>query len=179
MTDLIIRKATKTDLNSVAAVYEAILDNEDKTGIVYTNWARGKYPTISDAEKAFDADTLYVGTVGDKIIGSFNLNHIQPEEYSKLSWCVEAEGNEVLVIHTLSILPEYMGCGFGKVFVDFAENHAEKLGCKTIRLDTYEGNLPACKMYPKLGYNYAGSAHFIFQGVISEVLKCYDKDLRK
>ena len=47
-----------------------------------------------------------------------------------------------------------------------------------MRLDTYEGNLPANTMYPKLGYTFVGEGpEFFFQGFIREILNCYDKKL--
>ena len=39
-----IRIAKESDLPAVAAVYEAILDHEDATGLHYTGWKRGAYP---------------------------------------------------------------------------------------------------------------------------------------
>ena len=50
-------------------------------------------------------------------------------------------------------------------------------GKKVIRLDTYEGNVPANAMYPKLGYTLVGGTEFFFQGFVREVLNCYDKRL--
>ena len=47
---------------------------------------------------------------------------------------------EILVIHTLVISPAWSGRGKGREFVAFAEKTAARLGCKAIRLDTYEGN---------------------------------------
>ena len=44
-----IRLATAADLPAVAAIYEAILDREAESGICYTNWQKGKYPTQDTA----------------------------------------------------------------------------------------------------------------------------------
>lgn len=46
-----------------------------------------------------------------------------------------------------------------------------------MRLDTWEHNLPANRLYPSLGYHFAGAAKFFFQGVIREILNCYEKAL--
>ena len=40
-----IRPATEADLPQVSAIYDAILDKEAATGVVYTNWRKGAYPT--------------------------------------------------------------------------------------------------------------------------------------
>ncbi|GFI62570.1 dTDP-fucosamine acetyltransferase [Clostridiales bacterium] len=178
MDNLIIRKAEYKDIDTVEKIYDDILDREESTGVVYTNWHKGLYPTRADAEKAFEAGTLYVGEIGSNVVACVNLNSIQPEEYSKINWSTEAEDNEVLVIHTLCISPKYAGKKIGNKFVDFAEELAENSGCKTIRIDTYEGNIPAASLYTKKGYAYTGSADFLFQGVIPERLKCFDKIIK-
>ena len=71
--------------------------------------------------------------------------------------------------------PETVGRGLARRFVAFAEELAARQGCAALRLDTYEGNIPAASLYTKLGWRYAGSAHFLFQGAIPEVLKCFEK----
>ena len=50
-----IRRAKETDLPAVAAIYEAILDQEDATGAHYTGWQRGAYPTADTARSIFEA----------------------------------------------------------------------------------------------------------------------------
>lgn len=177
MENLKIRQAVSEDIDAVEKIFDAVLTNEENT-TVYTNWRRGLYPTRKDAEKAFEAGTLYVGEAEDgTVAASVILNNIQPPEYKKLNWSVQAEGKEVLVIHTLCIRPDYAGRKFGEQFVAFSEKLAKDMGCKTVRLDTYEGNIPAAGLYTKLGYTYTGSTDFNFQNVIPEVLKCFDKVL--
>lgn len=36
----------------------------------------------------------------------------------------------------------------------FAEEEAERCNMKSIRLDVYENNMPAIKLYEKMGYKY-------------------------
>ena len=51
-----IRLATPADLSQAADIYEEILDREAQ-GPVYTNWQRGKYPTIDTARQALEASS--------------------------------------------------------------------------------------------------------------------------
>lgn len=171
-----IRKALEKDLLNVEKVYNELLDYQ-ANNINYTNWKKGVYPCYHTGKKAFDEDTLYVLENDNIIEGSMILNHIQAEEYKNIPWKLEAEDNEVLVIHTLCIKPSSSRKKLGEQMVSFAEKKAKELGCKVIRLDTYEGNLPACKFYPKLGYTYSGSCEFYFQGFIREILNCYEKEI--
>ena len=57
------------------------------------------------------------------------------------------------------------------------EEEARRQGRKVIRLDTWEGNLPANRLYPSLGYRCAGQAEFFFMGFVRENLNCYEKAL--
>lgn len=71
-----IRKAVAADLPGVEAIYDAILTREESGGPVYTNWQRGKYPTIDTARQAQEAGTLYVGEEDGVLWGVVNLSLI-------------------------------------------------------------------------------------------------------
>lgn len=71
-----IRLATPADLSQAADIYEEILDREAQ-GPVYTNWQRGKYPTIDTARQALEAGTFYVGEENGVLWGVVNLNSVQ------------------------------------------------------------------------------------------------------
>ena len=171
-----IRPATAADLAAVTAIYDAILDREE-AGPVYTNWQRGKYPTTDTARQALEAGTLYVGQEDGFLWGVVNLNGIQLPEYDAIPWTIPAEREQVAVIHTLCIHPAASGQGRAKQMVTFCEEEARRQGKTVMRLDTWEGNLPANRMYPALDYRYAGAAEFFFQGFIREILNCYEKAL--
>ena len=88
-----IRLATAADLPAVAAIYDAILDREAKAGVSYTNWQKGKYPTLDTAKGILEAGTLYVGADEDGTVwGSMNLNGCQLPEYAKIDWSIPAAG---------------------------------------------------------------------------------------
>ena len=171
-----IRPANVADLDGITAIYDAILDREE-AGPVYTNWQRGKYPTADTARQALEAGTLYVGEENDFLWGVVNLNGIQLPEYDVIPWTIPAERDRVAVIHTLCIHPAASGQGRVKQMVAFCEEESRRQGKTVMRLDTWEGNLPANRMYPALGYRYAGAAEFFFQGFIREILNCYEKAL--
>ena len=171
-----IRPAVAADLDGITAIYDAIPDREE-AGPVYTNWQRGKYPTADTARQALEAGTLYVGEEDGFLWGVVNLNGIQLPEYDAILWTFPAVRNQVAVIHTLCIHPVRAGRGLARRMVAFCEEETRRQGKAVMRLDTWEGNLPANRMYPVLGYRYAGAAEFFFQGFIREILNCYEKKL--
>lgn len=172
-----IRPACSADLSAVAQIYEEILDQEDQRPVSYTNWQRGKYPTLDTARAALEAGTLFVGEENGTIFAAVNLNGIQLPEYDRIPWQFEADREQVMVIHTLVISPRFSGHGKAREMVAFCEEEGRRQGKTVMRLDTYEGNHPANAMYPKLGYRFAGHARFLFQGFLDEVLNCYEKQL--
>lgn len=173
-----IRPAVESDLPAVSAIYEAILDQEDDTGIRHTGWQRGAYPTADTARNIFDAGTLFVGVDENGTIwGSMNLNGYQLPEYVNGSWAFPAEEAQVAVIHTLTIDPRRTGQGLARQMVDFAENTARAQGKTVLRLDTGVENLPANRMYPRLGYQSAGTVDSFFMGYALRPLNLYEKKL--
>ena len=169
-----IRLAKAEDLPRIGAIYDAIFDREEQ-GPVYTNWKRGSYPSEADARKALEAGTLYVGEDEDFLWGVVNLNGIQLPEYALIPWSIPAEEEQVGVIHTLCIHPARTGRGRAREMVAFCEETARTQGKTVIRLDTWEHNLPANRLYPSLGYRFAGVTEFFFQGFVHENLNCYEK----
>ena len=170
-----IRKATAEDISFVEEIYNEITSNEEI--IKFTQWMKGLYPTVLTAQKSFEEGALFVSENDGVITGAVILNHEQPEEYKKLKWSIEAEGEKVLVIHTLCIKPSFSKMGLGQKFIIFAENYAKELGCTAIRLDTNDKNIPGAKLYKKMGYTHVGNADFNFQGLKYQNLKCFDKVL--
>jgi ribosomal protein S18 acetylase RimI-like enzyme len=172
-----IRPATAADLDQIAAIYDTILDQEAATGINYTNWKKGVYPSRDTAREVLEAGTLYVGEVDGRVLGSVNFNGVQLPEYDRIPWSIPAESHQVGVIHTLTIHPDASGKGLGRAMVAFCEDLGRSQGKTVIRLDTWEHNLPTNHLYPALGYRLAGSTEFFFMGYVHEILNCYEKAL--
>lgn len=162
-----IRKAEKADIAAVSASYQELFAYEEAHGN-QTNWVPGLYPSESTAQAAWEDGTLYVLEESGVICGSMILNHIQPPEYRIINWHYTAEATEVLVLHTLCIPPSRKGKGYGRQFIAFAMRYAAQVGCKTVRLDTWEGNKPAAALYVKTGFRLAGTAPMLLQGAIHE-----------
>ncbi|MEI3330115.1 MAG: GNAT family N-acetyltransferase [Oscillospiraceae bacterium] len=160
-----IRLASEQDLPAIAAIYEAILDHEDATGLHYTGWQRGAYPTLDTAKGILAAGTLYVGTDEDGTVwGSMNFNDWQLPEYAKGRWTIPAEDSEVAVIHTLTIDPKRAGQGLARQMIAFAEDSARKQGKTVMRFDTGTENEVSNHLYPAIGYHLADVVDTFFMG---------------
>lgn len=168
-----IRKAAEADLDGVAAVYEALFDKEDREGS-WTNWKRGVYPTRETAAGSLARGELFVYEEEGKILASMRINHEQPDCYAQADWKYPAEGDEVMVIHTLCVDPAKAGCGIGQEMLAYGKAYGKSIGCKVFRFDTFEGNRPAAALYEKLGYPVVAVVETLFEGSIHENLNLYE-----
>jgi len=152
--DIVVRIATEHDIDAIGHLYDDLNDylaaHEN-----YPRWKKGVYPIRSDAEKALAEGNLYVAIMDGEIAGTVVYSRKQGEAYRSIQWQVEYD-EPVIVIGKLAVLPKYLGRGIGKTLVEYAETVGRQQGAKAIRLDTYEENFPAARLYEKCGYAYMG-----------------------
>ena len=150
MENIIIRKATAEDLDSVSSIYSKIHTAEEK-GQVVIGWKRGVYPEKVTAEEALNRNDLFVEEYNGNIVGTAILNQIQVDIYEKGKWEYDVPDEKVMVMHTLVIDPDVKGRGLGSAFARFYEKYAVENGCPYLRIDTNELNTNARSLYKKLG----------------------------
>lgn len=155
--ELEIRKATKQDLAAVVQLYETLLEHLE-AGTNYPGWRKDIYPTQQDAEAALNKGQLYVAQSGDALAGTIVLNHLQEEAYQTMPWGCNAAPEKVMVLHTFAVHPVFGGKGVGTALMQFAEAKAKADGLQTIRLDVYENNKPAIRLYEKQQFHHVGTA---------------------
>lgn len=168
------RKATKNDLDAIAAIYEKLHDLE-AAGRGCTGWIRDVYPTRETAQTALDLGDLFAEEAEGTVVAAARINQEQVPEYADCPWSIEAPPEQVMVLHTLVVDPEAAGKGYGSRFVAFYEDYARKQGCTCLRMDTNVRNLPARTLYKKLGYREAGIVACDFNGIPGISLVCLEK----
>lgn len=172
-----IRKAVQQDIDAVTRIYEHILDREE-AGDVTIGWQRGVYPTRATAQKALDADELYVmHDENDRILAAAWINNQQVDAYQDAKWAFDAPNDRVLVLHTLVVEPNCAAKGCGTAFVHFYEQMAWEMGCPYLRMDTNAVNVIARRLYQKLGYSESDVVPCTFNGIEGVQLVCLEKYL--
>lgn len=174
---LVFRKATEKDIIKVSEIYEYV-HTCTENGDLNTGWVRNVYPTYHTAQTAFERGDLFVAEDEGNIVGTAIINQIQMEEYRYAKWKYDAPDNEVMVLHTLAILPSASGNGYGKEFVKFYEEYALSQNCVYLRMDTNVINSAARAMYKKLGFWETGIVDCIFNGISDVGLVLLEKKLK-
>lgn len=161
-----IRQAIEEDLDSIEEGYREHFAHEKKYG-AYTVFQEGVYPTRRDAQKALQNHSLYVYEEKGTVLGSIIVDGRQPEEYKGIEWPCCAQEEQVKVIHLLMVRPCAAGKGIGSALVNYVVETAKKAGCKAVRLDTGEQNIPASTLYRKSGFVLAATSSMKVGGVIA------------
>ena len=156
--DMQVTAAAKADIDAVAALYDAVLDDL-AAHTDYTGWRKGLYPARTHAVAAQADGNLYVLRPGNQPAeaapGSAILNSVTLDGYERIPWAVPQD-ELALVIHTLVIHPAYTGQGLAARLLDFAEKEAARRQLSALRLDVACRNTPARRLYEKHGYVLRG-----------------------
>lgn len=155
MMEFTIVQGNSEDIEQIADLYDAVNDYLE-SHINYPGWKKGIYPTKENADAGVKEGTLYVLWAEGKIAGSVVVNQLQENGYETGAWSQEAKPEDVAVIHTFLVHPDFLSLGFGKRLLEFAEEKAREQKRTVIRLDVNESNTPAIQLYRKLGYCLAG-----------------------
>lgn len=166
------------DIDALTEFYEEVCDYLARNDVVnYPGWRKDVYPGRSEAVKGVETNTLYIAKYHGRIAGSIILNHEPEKDPENGSWQVEAADDEVFVIHTYAVHPSFKGRGIGAALLTFAEETAKQEHLKAIRLDVYEKNEPACRLYEKFGYRYIDTVDLGFSCYGLDRFKLYEKVL--
>ena len=148
-----IRKGTENDIEEVAALYDAVNDYlESHTN--YPGWRNGVYPIREDAAQGIAENNLFVAEAEGQIAGTFILRHRPEEAYALADWGNQLDYSEILVLYTFAVHPRFLRQGIGKQLMEFILAWAAREKIKAVRLDVYEKNTPAIRLYEQMGFQY-------------------------
>ena len=151
-----IRAAAEEEFESVRAFYHMMTDAM-ANALHSPGWKKGIYPSDEDLQDALREQTLFVGTIDGEIVATVVRNHACAEGYEKANGQVQASPEEITILHLLGIHPAHRGKGLAKELIAWAIQDAKNRLQKVIRLDVLEGNLPAERLYPCIGFQRIGT----------------------
>jgi len=117
-----------------------------------------QYPNRDVIGEDLQRGTLFVAEGNERILGIVVLDEHQDEQYGRIDW-KQTEGPN-LMMHRLAVDPQAQGQGVARKLIEFAENYAVREGYTSIRLDTYNKNTAALKLYRGLGYDERGEVNY-------------------
>ena len=161
-------KATQSDFAAICSLYESVCAAMASTS---HQWVWGEYPAEDILQETLDAGTLYIAQEGDDLLAAVTIDTCFDEEYKAVNWLF---GQKPGAFHRLAIVPAQQGKGLGKKIIADVCDILRSQSCDTLRIDTYENNLAAQKLYEKIGMRKAGEVHFFYRPL---AFYCYELPL--
>ncbi len=148
-----IRLGRADEIDAIEQLYNDLNDYLEAT-VNYPGWKKGVYPTRQEAVEGVAEGCLYVVMRGETLVGSMILRCRQEPAYSTVTWQVQAKSHQVLVLYTFVVAPGDQKKGIGEKMIEFAVQQAREKQLLAMRLDVYEHNTPAIRLYERFGFQY-------------------------
>jgi len=130
------------------------------------------YPNAEVFINDISLGKLWVAEVEGQIAGITAITTDQETEYAQVGWDIT---ETAIVTHRLAVDPQYRGMGIAASLLQQAEYEAIHRGINILRIDTNTGNQATQKLFPKLGYVFAGEIGLGFRPGLR--FYCYEKRL--
>ncbi len=164
---MILRKGRAEDIAAVLEIVRAVVPLMRAAGNL--QWD-DVYPNAEVLTGDVDRGELWVAEVDGRIAGMAAITTDQSPEYAEVGWDLAVLA---VVPHRLAVDPSVHGRGIAAALMLKAEEVARELGITRLRVDTNTHNLATQRLFPKLGYVYAGEISLDFREGMRFL--CYEK----
>lgn len=130
------------------------------------------YPNPAVFEKDISLNQLWLADLAGDIAGIAAITTDQDAEYAQVGWDLN---ETAIVTHRLAVSPDHQGKGIAVALMEQAEKVAVNRHITVLRVDTNSRNEATQKLFPKLGYTYAGEIDLAFRPGLR--FYCYEKRL--
>lgn len=170
-----IRRAKLNESSEILELYRTIINttNDDFN----PKWNEN-YPDLEFIENSILKEELYVYKTDEKIISSVVVNNDFGKRYDNAKWIVNAEPNEIVVIHAFAIDPGCRGKGISREIFNIIKENSLKNHKRTIRIDVIDGNDGAMSVFKHLGFKYINTVEEYYDSVGLERFHLYEYVLK-
>ncbi len=140
-TDLEIRKAARTDLPAIIALFAAdsVGGHDDTTATE----AFSDYLAAFERIEASELQTLYVARLGDDVVGTFQTT---------LLTSLPGRGQPRLLVEAVQTREDARGRGIGERMMLYAIERARERGAAKVQLSSNATRAAAHRFYERLGF---------------------------
>jgi ribosomal protein S18 acetylase RimI-like enzyme len=164
-----IRLATIEDLPALMRLMQRVVPLMQASGNL--QWDE-TYPNRAVFQRDIDMDQLWIAEAGASVVGLAAITRDQEPEYAQVGWDIT---EPAVVVHRLAVDPAFRGAGIAAALMQKAEKVAADRGITVLRVDTNAQNAATQRLFPKLGYQFAGEIGLEFRPGLR--FFCYEKRL--
>lgn len=147
---MIIRQATNADLPSLMSLVRHVVPLMRESGNF--QWD-DHYPNEAVFGQDIDKNQLWIADIDGHLAGFAALTEDQEPEYAQVGFDLS---QRAIVTHRLAVDPSFRGQGVAAALLAQAEQVAIERDIAFLRIDTNSENQITQRLFPKLGYQYAG-----------------------
>jgi len=164
-----VRPATEADLPAILQLVREVVPLMNAGGNL--QWD-ADYPNETVFRSDIARRQLWVAELDGAVAGVAALTTDQDPEYADADW---EPGREAIVTHRLAVAPGAQGRGVAAALLGQAERLAIERGLYLLRIDTNSENQATQRLFPKLGYRFAGEIGLKYRPGLR--FFCYEKQL--
>lgn len=124
-----------------------------------------------DDQKDIEKEQLYVGLEDNLIVVIYALNQECDKEYENGNWKYRDES--FYIVHRLCVNPHFQNKGIAKLTLLHIETQLKSKGIYVIRLDVFQNNPFAIRLYDSLDYSKVGYTHRVHRNACAP--RCKNK----
>ena len=144
---MIFRKAQKNDAETVLSLYKAVI------GMPFCTWNES-YPGMEEIIEDLSAGMLYVLEENRELIGAVSI--VPENELNDFDcWTVKQNAREFARV---VIRPDHQRKGLSALLVEDIIKELQKRNAESIHIAVAKENLPAQRLYQKMGFTFCGEA---------------------
>ncbi|QIP14432.1 GNAT family N-acetyltransferase [Spirosoma aureum] len=147
---MMIRPATTDDLSALLKLLKCIVPLMREAGNF--QWD-DHYPNKAVFSQDIAKNQLWVADIDGQLAGVAALTEDQEPEYAQVGFDLS---QRAIVTHRLAVDPAFRGQGVAAALLAQAETIALERNIAYLRIDTNSENQITQRLFPKLGYTYAG-----------------------
>ena len=164
-----LRRAKLEDVVAVMALVKRVVPLMRASGNLQWDDA---YPNPEVFNRDVAQGQLWLAELEGGLAGIAAITTDQEAEYAEVGWDLS---ETAIVVHRLAVDPAFQGRGVAAALMAQAEVEARDRGIAVLRLDTNTRNEATRRLFPKLGYVFAGEIGLGFRPGLR--FRCYEKRL--
>ncbi len=152
-----LRLATADDIPALLNLLTRIIPIMHESGNF--QWDE-HYPNATVFGQDIAKQQLWLVLIDGTTAGLAALTEDQEPEYAQVGFDLN---ERAIVTHRLAVDPAFRGQGVAVALLNKAEQLAHERGIRFLRVDTNSENQITQRLFPKLGYRYAGDISLSFR----------------
>ena len=164
-----LRLATPDDIPPLLGLLRRVVPMMQQTGNF--QWD-DTYPNAAVFGDDIAQKQLWVAEFDGQLAGVSAITTDQEPTYADVGWNI---AEPAIVTHRLAVDPAFRGKGVAKALLLQADEVARQRGISVLRVDTNMQNEATQRLFPALGYVYAGEIGLDFRPGLR--FYCYEKRL--